>query len=164
MLEALKNDISIIAMLIINVVLFLCTIITFVRVNRMNRITKEFMKKIGDGKDIREDLNKYIDRIVDLETGLTETNSYCKQMDNRLKGCVQKVGIVRYNAYRDSGNNLSFAVSLLDENNTGIVFNGIYSREMSNIYAKPIEKGSCKFNLTDEEKQAVSKAINSFNK
>ena len=70
-----------------------------------------------------------------------------------------KTGIVRYNAYNDAGNDLSFAVALLDDKNNGLVFNGIYSREMSNIYAKPIVGGKCKYNMTKEENEALNKAI-----
>ena len=80
-----------------------------------------------------------------------------------MKDCIQKIGIVRYNAYSDAGNDLSFAVALLDNKNNGIVFNGIYSREMSNIYAKPVVNGKSKYNITEEENQALEKAINSEN-
>ena len=52
---------------------------------------------------------------------------------------------------------------MLDERNTGIVLNGIYSREMSNIYAKPVNDGTSKYTLSEEEKQAIEKAIYSQN-
>ena len=159
MLEFFKSDISIISVLAINVILFLSVIITTARVNKINKSTKEFMRKLGTSKDIREDIGKYMDRIIELEAGLSETNMYCKELDNRIQGCIQKIGIVRYNAYKDAGNDLSFAVALLDEKNNGVVINGIYSREMSNTYAKPIFDGKCKYSMTEEESEAVNKAI-----
>ena len=73
--------------------------------------------------------------------------------------CIQKIGIVRYNAFKDTGSDLSFALAMLDEKNNGVVLNGIYSREMSNIYAKPVEKGKSKYTLSEEEQQAIQKAI-----
>jgi len=160
MLDFFKSDISTIVILIINFVLFITVIISNARISKMNKSNKEFMQKIGSGKDISEDINKYMDRIIALEEDLSETHSYCNQLENKIKRCVQKVGIVRYNAYNDSGKDLSFAVAFLDEKNNGIVFNGIYSREMSNIYAKPVIDGDCKYNLTDEEKEALNKAKN----
>ena len=69
--------------------------------------------------------------------------------------------MVRYNAFRDTGSDLSFTLALLDENNNGVVLNGIYSREMSNIYAKPIENGKSTYTLSDEEQKAIERAINS---
>lgn len=72
-----------------------------------------------------------------------------------------KIGMVRYNAFQDTGSNLSFAVALLDDKNTGIVINGIYSRDCSNIYSKPIENGKSNFILSSEEKEAIDIAIKS---
>ena len=161
MLDFFKSDVSIIIILGINLILFISIIISNARINRINKNNKEFMKKLGTGKDITEDLNNYMDRIIDLEAGISETHTYCRQLDNKIKECIQKIGIVRYNAYSDAGNDLSFAVAMLDDKNNGIVFNGIYSREMSNIYAKPIVDGKSKYNLTEEENEALKKAINS---
>ena len=147
--------------LIINIVLIVMVIISYIRIRNINKNNASFMKKLGDGKNIQEDLEKYIQRVINLEEGLSETNTYCKQLDGRIQGCVQKIGVVRYSAYKDSGSDLSFAVALLDEKNNGVVFNGIYSREMSNIYAKPIENGVSKYSMTAEENQALLKAMKS---
>ena len=155
MLDFLTTDISIIIILVINVVLFISVIISNVRINKINKNTKEFMKKLGDGKDIKEDLNSYMERIIDLEKAISETHTYCNGLEQQLSKCFQKIGVVRYNAYKDAGKDLSFAVALLDEKDNGIVFNGIYSREMSNIYAKPVIKGESEYTLIDEEKKAI---------
>lgn len=159
MLDFFKSDISLIAIFTINIILFMLVIISYARISKMNKNNKEFMQKLGTGKDIGEDLNNYMERIIELEQALSETHSYCKQLENKMKDCIQKIGVVRYNAYNDAGNDLSFAVALLDEKNNGIVFNGIYSREMSNIYAKPIIDGKCEYNITKEENEALNKAI-----
>ena len=93
-----------------------------------------------------------------------EIVEYVKTLDNDLERCIQKVGIVRYNAFRDTGSNLSFSLALLDEHNNGVVLNGVYSREASNIYAKPVEKGKSSYALSDEEAEAIQKAMNSENR
>lgn len=159
-MDFLRSDFFLILLLIINIFLCAMVLITTSRVNKINRETNKFVRKIGDGKDIREDLNTYIDRIIELEAGISETNIYCKRLDKKMQNCIQKVGVVRYNAYKDSGNNLSFAVALLDEKDNGVVINGIYSREMSNTYAKPILNGKSSYTMTPEENEAVLKAIN----
>lgn len=159
MLDFFKSDISLIIIFFINIFLFILVIVSYARISKMNKNNKEFMQKLGTGKDIGEDLNNYMERIIELEQALSETHSYCKQLENKMKDCIQKIGVVRYNAYNDAGNDLSFAVVLLDEKNNGIVFNGIYSREMSNIYAKPIIDGKCEYNITKEENEALNKAI-----
>ena len=160
-MEFLNSDMFLICVVVINIILLIMVIISSVRIKKINDNSKEFMRKLGNGKDIREDLEQYMDRVINLEAGISETNSHCNQIDKQLKGCIQKVGVVRYNAYRDSGSNLSFAVALLDENNDGVVFNGIYSREMSNIYAKPVKNGESTYTCSEEEKEAIVKAIES---
>ena len=84
-------------------------------------------------------------------------------MEKNLVKSIKKVGIIRYNAFKDVGSDLSFALALLDDQNNGVVLNGIYAREMSNIYAKPIENGKSNYVLSEEESQAIQKAINEKN-
>ena len=72
---------------------------------------------------------------------------------------MQKVGFVRYNAFKDTGSELSFALAILNRNNTGIILNGIYSRETSNIYAKSIENGKSEYRLSEEETIALNEAL-----
>ena len=78
------------------------------------------MKKLGNGKNIEEDLENYMYRVEKVERQNSELHLICKEMGNQLSGCVQKIGIVRYNAFKDTGSDLSFALALLDEDNTGV--------------------------------------------
>ena len=121
------------------------------------------MNKIGDGKNIEEDLENYMYRVERVEKQNAEINGMINDINMNLTNCIQKIGIVRYNAFKDTGSDLSFALALLDENNNGVVLNGIYSREMSNIYAKPVENGKSKYTISEEEQEAIQKAIENQN-
>ena len=90
-----------------------------------------------------------------------EIIQYCEDLNKELAKTIRKVGIVRYNAFKDTGSDLSFALALLNDNNDGVVLNGIYSREMSNIYAKPIKAGKSKYTISEQEQEAIDKAIES---
>lgn len=136
--------------------------ILYSNIKLKNKYNK-FMKKIGNGKNIEEDLENYMYRVERVERQNAEIISYCKNLDDEVAKCIQKVGIVRYSAFKDTGSDLSFAVAMLDENNDGIVFNGIYSREMSNIYAKPVKNGNSEYTLSEEEKEAIKRAIEANN-
>jgi hypothetical protein len=136
--------------------------ILYSNIKLKNKYNK-FMKKIGNGKNIEEDLENYMYRVERVERQNAEIISYCKNLDDEVAKCIQKVGIVRYSAFKDTGSDLSFAVAMLDENNDGIVFNGIYSREMSNIYAKPVKNGVSEYTLSEEEKEAIRRAIEANN-
>jgi len=136
--------------------------ILYSNIKLKNKYNK-FMKKIGNGKNIEEDLENYMYRVERVERQNAEIISYCKNLDEEVSKCIQKIGIVRYSAFKDTGSDLSFAVAMLDENNDGVVFNGIYSREMSNIYAKPVKNGVSEYTLSEEEKEAIRRAIEANN-
>ena len=163
MIEFLRTDSCLILLTTMIIILFVGFIILLVNNVKMNNKYKNFMKKLGNGKNIEEDLENIMYKVDRVEKQNAEIMNFCKGLDEDLSKCIQKVGIVRYSAFKDTGSDLSFAVALLDENNYGVVFNGIYSREMSNIYAKPVEKGNSKYTLSNEELQAIDRAINSNN-
>ena len=117
------------------------------------------MKKIGDGKDIEEDLENYMYKVGKVEEKNAELANDINGIKTDLTTCIKKVGVVRYSAYENIGSDLSFTLALLDEQNNGTVLNGIYSREMSNIYAKPVENGKSSYTLSKEEEMAIQKAI-----
>lgn len=153
-------------LLILSIIVGILTIgfiaILYSNIKLKNKYNK-FMKKIGNGKNIEEDLENYMYRVERVERQNAEIISYCKNLDDEVAKCIQKVGMVRYSAFKDTGSDLSFAVAMLDENNDGVVFNGIYSREMSNIYAKPVKNGVSEYTLSEEEKEAIRRAIEANN-
>lgn len=162
-IEFLRTDNVLIIFAILLMVLFVGFLILLIRTANLNKRYREFMLKLGKGKNIEEDLENYIYRVEKVEKQNSDLQLVCKEISNQMSGCIQKIGIVRYNAFKDTGSDLSFALALLDENNTGVVMNGIYSREMSNIYAKPVENGKSSYTISAEEKLAIDKAVQSKN-
>jgi len=71
---------------------------------------------------------------------------------------IQKVGMVRFNPFRETGGDYSFSIALLDANNTGLILTGIHTRERTRIYTKAVKLGEGEFELSDDEKKALSKA------
>lgn len=143
------------------VLLLILYIYNCMKLRKIRKDYKDFMKKLGNGNNIEEMLKSYIYKVEDIDSKNQEIQAYCSKLDNNISNCIQKIGIIRYSAFKDMGSDLSFALALLDEKNNGVVLNGIYSRELSNIYAKPIKDGSSTYTLSDEEKQAIDLAIKS---
>ena len=71
---------------------------------------------------------------------------------------VQRVGLVRYNPFEDTGSNQSFALALLDGDEDGVVISSLHSRANTRIYAKPINGGRAEAALSDEEAEALRMA------
>lgn len=158
-IELLKTDNFLLILLGTVAVLLIGFIILIVKVSFLNKKYISFMKKIGNGKNIEEDLENYMHRVNRVEKQNVEIKEVIESINKNMNNCIQKIGIVRYNAFKDTGSDLSFALAMLDEKNNGVVLNGIYSREMSNIYAKPVENGVSKYTISDEEKEAIQRAI-----
>ena len=158
-IEMLKTDEFILAMAIILVILIIAFITIIIRFSILNKRYKNFMKKLGNGNNIEEDLKNYINKVNEVKEQNTEIITKVDTIKQDLTKCIQKIGMYRYNAFKDTGSDLSFTLALLDENNDGVVLNGIYSREMSNIYAKPVKNGQSSYTITEEESKAIKKAI-----
>lgn len=142
-------------------ILLIALIILSMKISKINKKYKNFMQKLGNGKNIEEDLENYMHIVERVERQNSDIERVIKEIEQDLSKCIQKIGIVRYNAFKDTGSDLSFTLALLDENNSGVVLNGIYSREMSNIYAKSVEEGKSNYTLSEEEQDAIKKAIES---
>lgn len=163
LINFLRTDNYLLFLSVIIIILLIGFIILLIGNMKLKEKYRKFMQKLGNGKNLEEDLSNFMYKVDRVERQNAEIMNFCKNLGEDLTKCIQKVGIVRYSAFKDTGSDLSFAVALLDEKNSGVVFNGIYSREMSNIYAKPVENGNSSYTLSEEESEAIRKAINSRN-
>ncbi len=162
-MEIIRTDAFLVAIASIIILLLIGFVVLLVRFSKLNKRYKNFMEKLGQGKNLEEDLETYMYRVDKVERQNAEISNQVETIENNVTNCVQKIGMVRYNAFKDVGSDLSFALALLDKNNNGVVLNGIYAREMSNIYAKPIQNGKSTYVVSEEESQAIEKAMNSKN-
>ena len=163
LINFLRTDNYLLFLSVIIIILLIGFIILLIGNMKLKEKYRKFMQKLGNGKNLEEDLSNFMYKVDRVEKQNAEIMNFCKNLDDDLTKCIQKVGIVRYSAFKDTGSDLSFAVALLDEKNSGVVFNGIYSREMSNIYAKPVENGNSSYTLSEEEAEAIKRAINTRN-
>ncbi len=76
-----------------------------------------------------------------------------------LARAVQRVGLVRFDAFEDMGGRLSFSLALLDESGDGVVLTSINGRQDTRVYAKPVTGASSEHNLSEEESLAIRRAM-----
>lgn len=153
----------IIPLLSLNVILAILVIINIIYTIMMKKKYLDFMKKLGNGKNLDEMLKKYLDDVREIKKDNSEIKAYYTKLDNDIDTCIQKIGLVRYNAFKEVGSDLSFAIAMLDRNDNGVILNGLYGSESSNIYAKPVKNGISKYQLSEEEKTALEIAEQSKN-
>lgn len=141
-----------------NLFFFLILLIMIVTTNTNVRNLRKKYNKFMDGvsdKNVEELLNSCLDNINSIKDRNREIENHINYIERNIIKCVQKVGIIRFNAFENVGSDLSFAIALLDSNDNGIVLSGIYSRDSSSTYAKPIIGGKSKYTLSAEEIQAL---------
>lgn len=97
--------------------------------------------------------------ISQVQTEQKQQAQFIENIQTTMKQMKANVGIHRYNAFDQQGNDLSFSVAFIDEYKNGIVISGIHAREQTYIYAKALEKGDSKHLLSPEEKQAINLAL-----
>ena len=114
-----------------------------------------FFKNRKEPQDIKEVLGEFKKTQEQLEI----LSKNLADLQKKSKLSIQRVGMVRFNPFNEVGSNQSFSLALLDDNNDGLVITSLYTRQENRIYGKPVKDGSSEYTLSNEEKQAIEKAI-----
>jgi hypothetical protein len=126
---------------------------------RKNRKNMEILFSGKQAQDLESILLAQTKEINHLDREIQELFEISNRIHSLAQRSVHKVGIVRFNPFKDIGGDQSFALALLDGKNSGIVISSLHTREGTRIYSKPILKGEAeKYTLTEEEKQAIKSA------
>lgn len=137
--------------IIINCILLISNI---KKTNRVKTKYNRFMNGLSD-RNMEELLETCVSSVNSVSAKNRELELEINTIERTLLQCIQKVGIVRFNAFDNVGSDLSFAIALLDNNDSGVVISGIYARDTSSTYAKPVSTGKSKYTLSAEEIQAI---------
>ncbi len=148
-----------IAVMALVIILIFIETLNRVEIRRVEKRYKKMMKG-SMGKSIEEMVLEHTNLVNQSLESVEEIKNAYTQIQSRVTNCIQKYAVVRYRAFDDVGSDLSYSIALLDDKNNGVVITGIYGRNESTTFAKPIENGISKYDLSDEEKQAIRNALN----
>ncbi len=127
-----------------------------------------FYIKIKQGtkeKSLVPILNDIVEKEAKFERGLIALNKKVVELDDESQFYIQKVGMLRFNPFNDTGGDQSFILSLLDARDTGVVISSLHTRTGTRWYAKRITEGKgVDHELSNEERDAISKAKKLFEK
>ena len=143
-------------------VLVLILIVVFLNVSlalhRLNRKYTMFMKG-ADGQSLERMFSQKMKEFERLARANEDNSLELRQMKSVLKKTPTKYGIVKYDAFDDVGGKLSFALAMLDAENTGFILNAIHSRDNCFFYIKEIVNGESYTLLSSEETDALRQAV-----
>lgn len=127
---------------------------------KISEEVSEFMLFFKKEKRQPENLKDVLKRFSDLENSFEKISKELADLKEKNKLNIQKIGIVRFNPFKEVGSDQSFSLALLDANDSGAVITSLYTREENRIYGKPISNGKSEYVLSEEEKEAINKAKN----
>jgi hypothetical protein len=113
----------------------------------------------GESGGIDEVLDRQLRRIDGLAERVDALNKLQHELEALSQRTIQKVAVIRYNPFSDTGGDQSFAIALLDSLGNGIVLSSLHSRTDTRVFAKAVHGGRSKYQLSDEEQDAIKKAL-----
>ena len=150
--------IVIISLGIITILLLIMTIICVVQNSKLYRKYDLFMRG-KDAESLELIIANQIAQIEELKSQDRSNKDTMKTLIKSVRASYQKFGMVKYNAFKGMGGNLSFALAMLDMNNTGFILNAEHSREGCYLYIKVVVKGETDRALCSEEKDALEQTL-----
>ncbi len=121
---------------------------------RLRRILPE-----TEGAGLDEILDRHLGKIDSLGERVDALNKLQRELEELSHYTIQKVGVVRFNPFPDTGGDQSFAIALLDSLGNGLVLSSLHSRTDTRVFAKQVQDGRSRYALSDEEQDAIRKAL-----
>lgn len=143
---------------ILLLVLIIVVIIGFIQMRKLYRRYDWFMRG-KDAETLEELIVQQMEDIQILKAEDRANKDSIRTVNKNIRASYQKFGMVKYNAFKGMGGNLSFAFAMLDYTNTGFVLNSVHSREGCYLYLKEVDRGQTEVLLGSEEKVALEQAL-----
>lgn len=149
----------IIALIVLVIVLLAFVIAQFVQIRKLNTRYTKFMKG-KNGEELEQIIYERFGELDIMQQIAAQHATEIKNLKRQFRSSYSKVGIVKYDAFKEMGGTLSFALALLNDRNSGFILNCMHSREGCYTYVKEIINGESYIALSEEEKKALKNAIN----
>lgn len=159
--EVARNTESWLGLCLVLQVLWLVALIwLFARARALNKRIQRLAAG-ATGASLERVLIDHLARVEEVDTLQRQIEQRVCALEGQIPLCVQRVGLVRYDAFEDVGGQQSFSLAMLDAQQNGVVLTGVYSRSDVRVYAKAIRQGQPSHPLSEEELQAVQTAFSS---
>jgi hypothetical protein len=154
----LNADLILIVCAVFIVALFVLYIVQLNKTANLRRRYEVFMKD-ADGKTLEQSFQKKFQNMEFINEKLDESDKRLDAIEENLLHTYQKIGIVKYDAFKEVGGTLSFVLTLLTKDNDGFIMNSMHSNsEGCYTYIKEVKAGEVFVALSDEEKQSLEEA------
>ncbi|MCH5270638.1 MAG: DUF4446 family protein [Lachnospiraceae bacterium] len=142
-------------------IILILIIVLAVQIRKTSLLKKRLDKFVlgKDGKSLEKDIIGLYEDNKFLKISVDKNKKDIRTLYKNMEKTFQKIGIVKYDAFKQMGGKLSFSLALLDENNDGFILNSVHSTDGCYSYTKEIKDGICDISLGEEEQEALSIAM-----
>ncbi|HOB34775.1 MAG: DUF4446 family protein [Firmicutes bacterium] len=139
----------------------LVAVVLFLYIYMVSRRLRAYKKltALAKGGNIEEHILHLEKCLAQQGRALADLRSQLRVLEGIVRAYPGRWHLLRYNAFENTGSDLSFTLALLNDNADGIVLTSIFGREDSRLYAKPIIGGKSQYTLAEEEEQAIKAAM-----
>jgi hypothetical protein len=143
------------------VALVVVLVVALVQGRRISRVARrvEGLTAGEDGSSLEAVLGQHLERVRAVVRDVDRLEARTAIVERDLRSALGRVGLVRYNPFEDTGGAQSFALAILDGAGTGFVITSLHARTGTRIYAKAIAAGRAEAALSDEEADALKRAL-----
>lgn len=146
------------SLLTLGIIEIVLGVLLFRLIKKVGSITERqnVLFKGKEAKDLESVILQQSDDLEVMDKEIQELFEISNRIHQLSQKSIHRVGMLRFNPFKEVGSNQSFSLALLDGKNSGAVISSLHTREGARVYAKPIVQGQSKaFPLTEEEKQAI---------
>lgn len=136
-------------------------VLLFVEASQVGRLRKRLdsLTRGADGANLDAVLEAHLDKVFAVAREVEDLAARSAILEAAGRRAIQRVGLVRFNPFEDTGGNQSFAMALTDAAGTGFILSSLHSRTGTRVYAKAITDGRSDGALSDEEQAALRIAL-----
>lgn len=139
-------------------IILIMLIVLTVKYTKVKKRYDKFMRG-KNAASLEDDMNGVFEDMKLLKNNVDKNRKDIRSLYKNMGKTFQKLGIVKYDAFKQMGGQLSFSLALLDENDNGFILNSVHSSEGCYSYTKEVKNGTCSISLGEEEQQALDMAM-----
>ena len=138
--------------------LAIAVLLLFRRTGKLAR-RLDAMTRGANGRSLEGTLEAHVDKVYAVARELDSIEARTAILEGAQRRAFQRIGLVRFNPFEDTGGDQSFAIAVLDDRRDGVVLSSLHGRNYTRVFAKPVENAASRHNLSDEEAQAIRIAV-----
>ncbi len=145
----------------LTIALLVLLALALIQARRIGKLRRRLdgLTRGADGASLGAVLESHVDKIYAVARELDDLSARSAMLEAAGRRAIQRVGLVRFNPFEDTGGNQSFALAMTDVAGNGFIVSSLHTRTGTRVYAKAVSDGRSDGALSEEETEALRLAL-----